>query len=116
MNEAQVRTVAQVRQVLDGTQALEFGAAADDEGRYRWIGEVLQRLSGYRRAPEGRPGFLRIACTRPILTASAVAGGGLGAEPLRSPPAARHRADDAAMPRPRPGLPRALFANRIDLT
>ena len=47
-NEAQVRTVAQVRQVLGGTQALEFDAAAGDEGRYRWIGEVLQRL-GYRQ-------------------------------------------------------------------
>ena len=48
MNEAQVRTVVQVRHVLDGTQELEFRAAEDDEGRYRWIGEVLQRL-GYRQ-------------------------------------------------------------------
>jgi hypothetical protein len=70
MNEAQVRTLAQVRQVLAGTQAMEFQAAADDEGRYAWIGSVLkcfeyrglpcaeggrvlaclQRLSGYSRA------------------------------------------------------------------
>ena len=70
MNEAQVRTVEQVRQVLEGTQALEFSAAEDDEGRYRWIDAVLwrldyrvlqradrgavlayvQRLSGYSRA------------------------------------------------------------------
>ena len=70
MNEAQVRTVEQVRQVLEGTQALEFRAAEDDEGRYRWIDAVLwrldyrvlrrvdrgvvlaylQRLSGYSRA------------------------------------------------------------------
>ncbi len=48
MNEAQVRTLVQVRHVLDGTQELEFRAAEDDEGRYRWIGEVLQRL-GYRQ-------------------------------------------------------------------
>jgi transposase InsO family protein len=70
MNEAQVRTLEQVRQVLAGTQAMEFQAAADDEGRYAWIGSVLkrfdyprlgrtdrgpvlaylQRLSGYSRA------------------------------------------------------------------
>ena len=70
MNEAQVRTLEQVRQVLEGTQALEFRSAADDEGRYAWIESVLrrfdyrqlarpqrgpvlaylQRLSGYSRA------------------------------------------------------------------
>jgi hypothetical protein len=44
MNEAQVRTLAQVRQVLAGTQAMEFQAAVDDEGRYAWIGLVLQRF------------------------------------------------------------------------
>jgi len=48
MNEAQVRTVEQVRQVLEGTQALEFRAAEDDEGRYGWIDAVLRRL-GYRQ-------------------------------------------------------------------
>jgi len=48
MNEAQVRTVEQVRQVLEGTQALQFEAAGDDEGRYRWIDTVLRRL-GYRQ-------------------------------------------------------------------
>jgi hypothetical protein len=44
MNEAQVRTLEQVRQVLAGTQAMEFQAAADGEGRYAWIGTVLKRL------------------------------------------------------------------------
>jgi len=48
MNEAQVRTVEQVRQVLEGTQALQFSAAQDDEGRYRWIDAVLRRLD-YRQ-------------------------------------------------------------------
>ncbi|MDE2325969.1 MAG: hypothetical protein KGL51_15085 [Betaproteobacteria bacterium] len=48
MNEAQVRTMVQVRQILEGTQELEFRAAEGDEGRYRWIDEVLQRL-GYRQ-------------------------------------------------------------------
>ena len=37
MNEAQVRTLEQVRQVLEGTQALEFRRAEDDQGRYGWI-------------------------------------------------------------------------------
>ena len=37
MNEAQVRTLQQARQVLAGTQAKEFQAAADDAGRYAWI-------------------------------------------------------------------------------
>jgi hypothetical protein len=70
MNEAQVRTLEQVRQVLAGTQAMEFQATADDAGRYAWIESVLrrfdfahlsradrgplraylQRLSGYSRA------------------------------------------------------------------
>ena len=34
MNEAQVRTLEQIRQVLQGTQSLEFRRAEDDEGRY----------------------------------------------------------------------------------
>jgi len=34
MNEAQVRTLEQVRQVLAGTQAMQFQATADDAGRY----------------------------------------------------------------------------------
>lgn len=48
MDEAQVRTVEQVRQVLAGTQELQFRAAQDDEGRYGWIEAVLRRL-GYRQ-------------------------------------------------------------------
>ncbi len=48
MDEAQVRTVEQVRQVLAGTQELQFRAAQDDEGRYGWIESVLRRL-GYRQ-------------------------------------------------------------------
>mgnify|MGYP006137981543 CR=1 FL=1 len=34
----------QVRQVLEGTQELQFRAAEDDEGRYGWIDAVLRRL------------------------------------------------------------------------
>ena len=52
MNEAQVRTVEQMRQVREGTQALEFRRAEDDEGRYRWIDGVLRRVD-YRQLPRG---------------------------------------------------------------
>ena len=48
MNEAQVRTLEQVRQVVAGTQALEFRRAEDDEGRYGWIEQVLRRFE-YRQ-------------------------------------------------------------------
>lgn len=48
MNEAQGRTLEQMRQVLAGTQELEFHAAADDEGRYAWVEQVLRRF-GYRQ-------------------------------------------------------------------
>jgi transposase InsO family protein len=52
MNEAQVRTVEQVRQVLEGTQEVEFRRTEDDEERYGWIAAVLQRF-GYRQLPRG---------------------------------------------------------------
>jgi hypothetical protein len=48
MNEAQVRTLEQVRQVVTGTQALEFRGSQDDVGRYAWIEQVLRRF-GYRQ-------------------------------------------------------------------
>lgn len=48
MNETQVRTLEQVREVVTGTQALEFRRAEDDVGRYAWIGAVLKRFE-YRR-------------------------------------------------------------------
>lgn len=48
MNESQVRTLAQVREVLAGTSALEFQCAHDDAGRYAWICAVLTRF-GYRQ-------------------------------------------------------------------
>ena len=48
MNEAQVRTLEHVRQVVAGTQGLEFRGAEDDQGRYAWIGQVLLRF-GYRQ-------------------------------------------------------------------
>lgn len=48
MNETQVRTLEQVRQVVAGTQALEFRGGQDDPSRYEWIGQVLVRFS-YRQ-------------------------------------------------------------------
>lgn len=55
MNEAQVRTLDQVRQVLAGTQAMEFQAAAEDADRYAWIESVLKRFD-YRRLPRADRG------------------------------------------------------------
>ena len=48
MNEVQVSTVEKMRQVLAGTQALEFRQAGDDAGRYAWIDAVLRRMD-YRQ-------------------------------------------------------------------
>ena len=55
MNEAQVRTVEQMREVLSGTQALEFTPSGDDAGRYGWIAAVLRRI-GYRQLPRAARG------------------------------------------------------------
>ncbi len=55
MNEAQVRTLEQVRQVLAGTQAMEFQATGDDAGRYAWIESVLRRFE-YRRLARSERG------------------------------------------------------------
>ena len=57
MNESEVRTmeqVRQVRQVLEGTQELEFRRAEDDEGCYGWIAAVLKR-SDYPKPAEPEP-------------------------------------------------------------
>jgi hypothetical protein len=45
MNESQVRTLEQVRQVLQGTQALQFRPPDDEVGRYGWIDAVLRRFA-----------------------------------------------------------------------
>ena len=50
MNEAQVRTIEQMREVLSGTQALEFRPSGENLGRYAWIEAVLRRI-GYRQLP-----------------------------------------------------------------
>ena len=55
MNEAQVRTLEQARQVVAGTQALQFRAAHDGEGRYGWIDAVLRRFD-YRQLKRAERG------------------------------------------------------------
>jgi transposase InsO family protein len=57
MNEVQVRTLEQVRQVVAGTQALEFRRSESDEGRYAWIASVLGRF-GYGRLKRAERGVL----------------------------------------------------------
>jgi transposase InsO family protein len=55
MNEAQVRTLEQVREVLAGTHLLEMRPMADEEGRYAWIEAVLKRFAyrGLARVERG---------------------------------------------------------------
>lgn len=55
MNETQVRTLEQVRQVLQGTQALQFRRPEDDVGRYAWIEALLERFA-YRQLPRQERG------------------------------------------------------------
>ncbi|MEO7243433.1 MAG: transposase family protein [Variovorax sp.] len=63
INEAQVRTLAQVRQLVAGTRALDFKRAENDEGRYNWIGMVLQRF-GYRTLKRADRGVLLVYLQR----------------------------------------------------
>ena len=58
MNESQVRTIEQVRQVLSGTSALEFRGCADDQGCYDWIDSVLRRFD-FERLKRPERGLLR---------------------------------------------------------
>jgi len=57
MNEAQVRTMEQVRQVLAGTATIEFKPAGGDETRYAWIDGVLRRFD-YRQLPRRDRGIV----------------------------------------------------------
>jgi transposase InsO family protein len=63
MNEAQVRTLEQVRQVVAGTQALEFRRAENDAERYAWIGSVLRRF-GYGRLGRADRGVMLVYLQR----------------------------------------------------
>ena len=57
MNEAQVRTLEQVREVLAGTHLLEMQPVADEAGRYAWIETVLKRFD-YRCLGRAERGVL----------------------------------------------------------
>ena len=55
MNETQVCSLELVRQVLQGTQALQFRRPEDEPGRYAWIESVLKRFA-YRHLPRADRG------------------------------------------------------------
>ena len=44
MNEAQVRTLDQVREVLAGAQEWQLRPVADETGRYAWIEQALKQF------------------------------------------------------------------------
>jgi transposase InsO family protein len=82
MNEAQIRTLTQVRGFLDGTLGVQFKPLDEDAARYRHIVEVLRRFDygGLPRSERGwvlrylraTGGFSRAQLTR--LVARALAG------------------------------------------
>ena len=57
MNDGQLQTVEQVRQFLEGSEAVEFRGLSVD-GKYEWIEEVLVRFS-YHRLSRGEKGVIR---------------------------------------------------------
>ncbi|MBC8720616.1 transposase family protein [Paraburkholderia sp. 31.1] len=57
LNETQIRTLEQVRAVLDGTQALVFAPATDAGARCEWIASVLKRFR-YGHLKRGDRGLL----------------------------------------------------------
>nr|WP_159373709.1 hypothetical protein [Cupriavidus taiwanensis] len=52
LDESRIRTLAQVRAVLDGTQVLDFTPATDAQARCDWMAAVLRRL--YYRGSSAR--------------------------------------------------------------
>ena len=57
MNDEQLQTLEQVKQFLDGSEALEFRGLTTEE-KYHWIKEVLIRLK-YHRLKRDEKGVLR---------------------------------------------------------
>ena len=55
MNDKALKTVAQVRAFLNGTEAVQFEPIGEDHERYAFIAAVLTRL-GYRPPPAARQG------------------------------------------------------------
>lgn len=58
MNDAQLKTLDQIREFLAGTAAVAFKPAGDDAARYRFITAVLSRF-GYSRLGRPDKGLLR---------------------------------------------------------
>ncbi|WP_133664331.1 hypothetical protein [Paraburkholderia sp. BL10I2N1] len=44
MNESQIRSLDQVRAILDGTHTLDFSPAASPHERHEWVASVLRRF------------------------------------------------------------------------
>ena len=59
LNEVRIRTLEQVRAVLDGTETLEFTPASSPWARNAWITSVLGRLHYRQMKREGRGVVLR---------------------------------------------------------
>ena len=57
LNELRVRTVEQVREILEGTRALDFTLSADPFARCAWIASVLGRLH-YRQMGRANRGVV----------------------------------------------------------
>ncbi|WP_342316412.1 transposase family protein [Lysobacter sp. FW306-1B-D06B] len=58
LDESRIRTIEQVRAVLDGTRTLDLAPVAGRHERYGWIASVLARL-GYRQLKRSDRGWVR---------------------------------------------------------
>ncbi|WP_342316410.1 DDE-type integrase/transposase/recombinase [Lysobacter sp. FW306-1B-D06B] len=58
LDESRIRTIEQVRAVLDGTRTSDLAPAADRHARYGWIATVLALLS-YRQLKRADRGWVR---------------------------------------------------------
>jgi len=59
LNESRIRTLDQVRAVLDGTRTLDFTPAENRYAQYTWIAFVLARLAQGSRAGSELPAALQ---------------------------------------------------------
>ena len=57
MNDEQLQTIEQVKQFLEGSEAIEFSGLTAEE-KYRWIKEVLIRFK-YHRLKRDEKGVIR---------------------------------------------------------
>ena len=57
MNDEKLKTIEQVKQFLEGSEAIEFRGLSAEE-KYRWIEEVLTRFK-YHRLKRDEKGVMR---------------------------------------------------------